>query len=197
VRRHTVSFDRAGRWALMPVLSETDLAAAHAAAVEHAAESLLRRYGVVARAVLQREPLMPPWRELVRVFRRWEARGEIRGGRFVEPLGGEQFALAEAVPALRRTRRERDGSDELVVISAADPLNLAAMNGAGKTVAAIGANRIVYQHGIPIAAALGQRIEALKPLDGDTLERVRESLQAPQAAELSGTMRARMTRTRH
>jgi len=60
-------------------------------------------------------PLMPPWRELVRVFRRWEARGEIRGGRFVTPIGGEQFALDEAVSALRRTRRD-SGGEEWVAI---------------------------------------------------------------------------------
>jgi ATP-dependent Lhr-like helicase len=180
----------------MPTVSEPELASLREAAVEHAAGTLLRRYGVVARAVLQREPLMPQWRELVRVFRRWEARGEIRGGRFVEPLGGEQFALAEAVTALRRTRRERDDPNELVVISAADPLNLAAMNGASKTVAAIGANRIVYRNGIPLAAALGQRLEALGTLDGETLNRVREFLHAPHDTESSLTMRARSTRAR-
>jgi ATP-dependent Lhr-like helicase len=195
-RRAPVSFDRAGRWALMPTVSESELASLREAAVEHAAETLLRRYGVVARAVLQREPLMPQWRELVRVFRRWEARGEIRGGRFVEPLGGEQFALAEAVTALRRTRRERDNPNEMVVISAADPLNLAAMNGASKTVAAIGANRIVYRDGIPLAAALGQRVEALGMLDGETLNRVREILHTAHETDASRTMRARSIRSR-
>ena len=195
-RRGTVSFDRAGRWVLVPTVSEAELVSLREAAVEHAAESLLRRYGVVARAVLQREPLMPQWRELVRVYRRWEARGEIRGGRFVEPLGGEQFALTEAVPALRRTRRERDDPEELIVISAADPLNLSAMNGAAKSVAAIGANRIVYGGGVPLAAALGQRVEALTQLDGETLNRVRETLQAPHDNDASSTMRARRTRAR-
>jgi ATP-dependent Lhr-like helicase len=196
LRQRTVSFDRAGRWDLMPAVAEEELAALREEAVEHAAETLLRRYGVVARAVVAREPLMPPWRELVRVFRRWEARGEIRGGRFVEPLGGEQFALSEAVTALRKTRREQN-QEEWVVISAADPLNLPAMNGAEKKIAAIGANRIVYRNGVPVAGALGQRIEALQILDGAMQERVREHLQTPRDATRSGTMRARMVRTRH
>ena len=191
-RRRVVSFDRAGRWALVPTVSAAELAPLREQAVEHAAGTLLRRYGVVARAVLAREPLMPPWRELVRIYRRWEARGEIRGGRFVEPLGGEQFALTEAVTALRRTRRERD-DDEWVVISAADPLNLPAMNGAERRIAAIGANRIVYSSGVPIAAALGQRIEALAEIGPAALERVRELVSAPRARG-SGTMRPRMIR---
>ena len=67
--------------------------------------ALLRRYGVSARALLAREALAPSWRELLPIYRSAEARGEIRGGRFVEPLGGEQFALIEAVEELRRVRR--------------------------------------------------------------------------------------------
>jgi ATP-dependent Lhr-like helicase len=190
-RRRLVSFDRAGRWALVP--AETSCPASREDAVEHAADSLLRRYGVVVRAVLAREPLMPAWRELVTVFRRREARGEIRGGRFVEPLGGEQFALAEAVEALRRTRRERDG-EEWVVISAADPLNLPAMNGAERKIAAIGANRIVYMSGVPVAAAMGQRVELLRPGDGSLMEQVRDALGARMPG--SRTMRPHMTRAR-
>jgi ATP-dependent helicase Lhr and Lhr-like helicase len=190
-RRRLVSFDRAGRWALVP--AETSGPVSREEAVEHAADSLLCRYGVVVRAVLAREPLVPTWRELVAVFRRREARGEIRGGRFVEPLGGEQFALAEAVEALRRTRRERDG-DEWVVISAADPLNLPAMNGAERKIAAIGANRIVYMNGVPVAAAMGQRVELLRSGDGSLMEQVRETLGSGPAG--SRTMRPQMTRAR-
>ena len=194
LRRRPVSFDRAGRWALVPVQGETT--SGREAAVEHAAETLLRRYGVVVRAVLAREPLIPAWRELVQVFRRWEARGEIRGGRFVEPLGGEQFALTEAVEALRKTRRDHDG-DEWIVISAADPLNLPAMNGAEKKIAAIGANRIIYRHGVPVAAALGQRVEILNPDDASSLETVRELLRTSRDTGVSTTMRPRMARARH
>jgi ATP-dependent Lhr-like helicase len=177
MRRRTVSFDRAGRWALVP--QQPNPASQYEPAVEHAAATLLRRYGVVVRAAIAREPLMPSWRELVQVYRRWEARGEIRGGRFVEPLGGEQFALTEAVEALRKTRRDK-ADDEWIVISAADPLNLPAMNGADKTIAAIGANRIVYRNGVRIAAALGQRIEMLQPGEAAIHDKLREVLKSAQ-----------------
>jgi ATP-dependent Lhr-like helicase len=187
-RRGTASFDRAGRWALMPLPTPAALAAARSEAVEHVARSLLRRYGVVARAVLARETLLPSWRELVELFRRWEARGEIRGGRFVEPLGGEQFALTEAVEALRRTRRERD-ADEWVTISAADPLNLLAVSAPSRKVAAIGANRIVYRSGVPVAAALGSRLEAFCELDAAALQQVQQALNPARA--FSGAVFAR------
>jgi ATP-dependent Lhr-like helicase len=194
MRRRTVSFDQAGRWALVP--READRGSRYEQAVEHAAATLLRRYGVVVRAAIAREPLIPSWRELVQVFRRLEARGEIRGGRFVEPLGGEQFALTEAIEAMRKTRRDRD-EDEWVVISAADPLNLPAMNGAEKTVAAIGANRVVYRNGVPVAAVLGQRIEVLKSVENGIHEKLRELLQSARNPGASRTMRPRMTRARH
>ncbi|MDX1561550.1 MAG: hypothetical protein R3305_01410 [Gammaproteobacteria bacterium] len=193
LRRRAVSFDRAGRWALIPAASAAELAEQRAAAVEHAALVLLRRYGVVTRAVLAREPLLPSWRELVVVFRRLEARGDIRGGRFVEPLGGEQFALADAVTALRKTRHA-GGDDDWIVISAADPLNLPAVNGSEKTVAAIGANRIVYRRGRPVAAALGTKIEALTALDSSAQQEVHALLQAPRPR--SSTMRRPDLKTR-
>jgi ATP-dependent Lhr-like helicase len=193
-RSRTVSFDRAGRWALIPAASEAELAALRDEAVEHAATTLLRRYGIVARAVLAREPLMPAWRELVRVYRRLEARGEIRGGRFVEPLGGEQFALTEAVTALRKMRHQRS-EDEWLVISAADPLNLQTLGNADKKVAAIGANRIVYHAGVPVAAALGSRIEALRMLDARERQEVQSVLESRPAGGSSTRMRLPRPRT--
>src|SRR5690606_22525636 len=100
--RGSTGFDSAGRWAL---LAPPDAGApARDEAIAHAAMALLRRYGVVARALLANETLAAGWRELLPIYRSAEARGEIRGGRFVEPLGGEQFALAEAVDELRRLR---------------------------------------------------------------------------------------------
>ncbi|MGA8097973.1 MAG: hypothetical protein WB810_04845, partial [Candidatus Cybelea sp.] len=80
------------------------------------------RWGVVFRDVIARESLAPPWRELLAVLRRMEARGEIRGGRFVAGFVGEQFALPEAVDALRAARRS--GDVECVALGAYDPLNL-------------------------------------------------------------------------
>src|SRR6187397_1292587 len=99
------------------------------------ARTLLKRYGVVFRTLLQRESNLPPWRDLVRVYRRLEARGEIRGGRFVAGFGGEQFAAPDAIGRLRAVRRaEKPG--ELVVLSAVDPLNLVGILTPGQWVAA-------------------------------------------------------------
>ena len=114
-----------GRWALarraQPASRERR---SRADAVEHVARTLLRRYGVVFWRLLEREAgWLPPWRDLLRVYRRLEARGEIRGGRFVAGFSGEQFALPEAIGLLREMRR-RPKSGEWVSLSGADPLNL-------------------------------------------------------------------------
>jgi ATP-dependent Lhr-like helicase len=92
-------------------------------AAEEFARQLLRRWGVVFRDIVRRETLAPPWRDLLVVLRRMEARGEVRGGRFAEAFVGEQFALPEAVDLLRKVRRTEPQNEE-VILSAADPLNL-------------------------------------------------------------------------
>jgi ATP-dependent Lhr-like helicase len=115
------------------------------------ARVLLRRYGVVFRRLLAREASPPAWRELVLVFRRLEARGEVRGGRFVAGVTGEQFALPEAVPALRSLRaHHRAGA--LIAIGAADPLNLAGIVTPGERVPALASNRVLFREGVAIAA---------------------------------------------
>jgi ATP-dependent helicase Lhr and Lhr-like helicase len=119
-------------------------------AVETQAWALLRRYGVVFRRVLARETNAAPWRELTRGYRRLEARGEIRGGRFVAGMSGEQFALPEAVERLREIRRS-PGNGREITISAADPLNLAGIVTPGDRVRAVGRHRIVYRDGIPLS----------------------------------------------
>jgi ATP-dependent Lhr-like helicase len=90
---------------------------------EQVAEVLLARYGVVFRDLLTRESITIPWRDLLRALRRLEARGTIRGGRFVTGFIGEQYALPEAVQMLRQVRREAPGG-ERVFVSAVDPCNL-------------------------------------------------------------------------
>ncbi len=120
-------------------------------ALETHARALLRRYGVVFRRVLEREALAVPWRELLRTYRRLEARSEIRGGRFVSGFAGEQFALPEAVGKLRSVRRQKP-SGELIGISAADPLNLTGIITPGQRVPALARNRVLYKDGVPIAA---------------------------------------------
>jgi ATP-dependent Lhr-like helicase len=135
------------------------------------ARALLKRYGVVFRSLLQRETRLPPWRDLVKVYRRLEARGEIRGGRFVTGFGGEQFAAADAVGRLRAVRKlEKNG--ELVALSAADPLNLVGVLTPEPRVAAVSKNRILLKDGVAIAALEGGELRRLAPceLDDDSLK---------------------------
>ncbi|MEE8237505.1 MAG: ATP-dependent DNA helicase, partial [Gammaproteobacteria bacterium] len=177
-RRRGPSFDAAGRWALLDVLPLDDSPEGRRAAVEHAGRSLLRRYGVVCRAVLARENNMPSWRELLTVFRRLEARGEIRGGRFVDALGGEQFALLEAVKSLRDTRRD-DSRGDWVVLCAADPLNLAGVLTPGGRVPAVHNHRVAYLDGIPVASLTAGRVEWLADVDRARRSTAEKLLSAP------------------
>ena len=163
-RRHRAlaTFDAAGRWTLLAPVRFDDDEAARRAAVEHAAFAVLRRYGVVARAVLARETLLPTWRELTEVWRRAEARGEIRGGRFVAGLSGEQYALNEAVESLRRVRRDSSAA-QAITISAADPLHLHGIAGASQRVPAVATQRVVYRGGVLVAASSdGGRVTELR-----------------------------------
>ncbi len=168
-RRRTVAYgmEDAGRWALARRgNAEANGAPGNTEAVEHAARTLLLRYGVVFWRALEREAdWLPPWRELLRVYRRMEARGEIRGGRFVAGFSGEQFALPEAIGLLRETRRN-PGSGEPVSLSGADPLNLAGILTPGPKLPALTGNRVLYRDGVPIASlAAGDAAfyEALDP----------------------------------
>src|SRR5690606_3433742 len=143
----------AGRWALLRRPNgEADASRPDPDRVEHIARVLLRRYGVVFWRLLEREAdWLPPWRELLRVYHRLEARGEIRGGRFVAGLPGEQFALPEAVGLLRDVRkRPLDGA--LTRVSGSDPLNLAGTLLPGAKVPALAGNRVLYRDGVPVAA---------------------------------------------
>ncbi|MFA9461334.1 DEAD/DEAH box helicase [Thiohalorhabdus sp. Cl-TMA] len=144
--------EEAGRWAPVAPAATPDPegGADHdPAAVEAAAWTLLERYGVVLRAVLAREPdWLPPWRELLRVLRRLEDRGEVRGGRFVAGFWGEQFALPEAVGALRKVRK-RGKEDHAVTVAATDPLNLVGILTPGERVTARTGERLRYRDGVP------------------------------------------------
>jgi ATP-dependent Lhr-like helicase len=140
---------------------------------------LLRRYGVVCWRLLARESdALPPWRELLRCYHRLEARGEIRGGRFIDDLAGEQFALPEALTALRQ-RRQRALDDRLVVVSASDPLNLLGSLLPGAKVPAVGSNRLLYRDGLPVAIRVNNRYRALVEADPDTQRRWQERLLKP------------------
>jgi ATP-dependent Lhr-like helicase len=153
----------AGRWSLLADVMRGGGAEAPVgwttppAAVEVIARQLLGRYGVLFRALVARESLIPPWRELLWTLRRLEARGEIRGGRFVDGFSGEQYALPEAVARLRALRRQaakrqREAAEpELVSVSGADPLNLAGIVTPGDRLPAVTGNRLLYRDGVPLA----------------------------------------------
>jgi ATP-dependent Lhr-like helicase len=178
-RRGQVSVDSAGRWSLLPDPGTFFFSAEEKKNVpvpaEQMALALLDRYGVMFRALLQREARhMPPWRQLVRIYRRLEARGEVRGGRFVSSFSGEQFAWPDAVDTLRRAR-ERSGQENTVV-SAADPLNLAGIVTPGDRVPVAPKNRLLYRHGVPVAVYAGGTFEWLGKPDAATEWSVRNLL---------------------
>jgi ATP-dependent Lhr-like helicase len=175
----------AGRWALLAPASAAEISAndSEDAAAEIAARTLLSRYGVVLRKILERESLAPPWRSLLRAFHRREARGEIRGGRFVAGFSGEQFALPEAVGQLRRLRRE-EPAGALVAISAADPLNLAGILTPGERLSAVAGQRILLRDGLPIAHLAGREVRYLtenRQIDAAEAWRIEDALRRPSA----------------
>jgi ATP-dependent Lhr-like helicase len=134
----------AGRWALLRTLADGG-----DPEPMRFARQLLRRYGLVLRELLARETGMPRWRVLLGALRALEARGEIRGGRFVAGLVGEQFALPEAVEALRAVRRRSEGP-EVVTVAAADPLNLVGILVPGTRLAATAREVIAFRDGVPV-----------------------------------------------
>ena len=143
----------AGRWAPLPatVADEPDPTLVDEQA-EALARILLHRYGVLSRELMTRESLQTPWRDLLRALRRLEARGEIRGGRFIQGLIGEQFALPEAIDQLRALRRKPAAEDAAVEIAAADPCNLQGVLLPGAKIPARLHRKITIQNGLPAAS---------------------------------------------
>jgi len=166
-RTNLASIEFAGRWSLLPrsggslaAMASSNGPGPREAAVEKFARVLLRRYGIVFRRLLERESFPVTWYELGRVYRRWEARGEIRGGYFVGGLSGEQFALPEAIGLLRSIRKSSSNED-LKTLSAADPLNLQGILTPGTRIPAFTVNRILFRDGLPIAALESREIRKL------------------------------------
>jgi ATP-dependent Lhr-like helicase len=189
-RRALSGIEEAGRWSLRrrdaPAATNTrdDLEAA-AQSAEHVAHALLRRYGVVSWRMLQREAAwLPPWRDLLRVLRRLEARGEIRGGRFVASISGEQYALPEAVKMLRDTRRAPP-TGEFVVVSGADPLNLVGTLLPGAKVPALTGNRVLYRDGEPVGALVAGELRWFAALDTAALRKAEDHLVTGRAAAVA------------
>ena len=113
------------------------------------AKRLIQRYGVLFRELCSREKLLVSWRAILIALRRLEARGEVRGGRFVASFVGEQFALPEAVEPLRASRRDKT-SEDVTIIAAADPLNLVGIVTPGERISPLSTDMIVYRNGIPV-----------------------------------------------
>ncbi|MCY7353998.1 MAG: DEAD/DEAH box helicase [Lysobacter sp.] len=156
--------------------------------IEHIARTLLRRYGVVCWRLLEREAAwLPSWRELLRVYHRLEARGEIRGGRFIAGLSGEQFALAEAIGALRQVRnRAHDG--DLLGLSALDPLNLVGTLLPGAKVPRQLGARVLWRDGLPLAALVAGQVEFIAQCEPGEKHAIRKALlREPDVAAMRST----------
>jgi ATP-dependent Lhr-like helicase len=168
--------ETAGRWALSRRAPHSSPRPADAAGLEHVARTLLRRWGVVSMRLVERESTcLPPWRDLLRIYRKLEARGDIRGGRFVAGLAGEQFALPEAIGLMREIRR-RAPTGELVSLSAADPLNLVGILTPGPRLPALTSNRLLLRDGLPVALLVGGEVRFLETFEPATEWEMRKLL---------------------
>jgi len=172
-RLHAIA--EAGRWSCV-ARRAVHATEAEDADIESVARTLLRRYGVVFKTLLARETITAPWRDLLRALRRLEARGDIRGGRFVAGFTGEQFALPEAVETLRRVRRAKP-SGTVMTVSAADPLNVTGIICLGDRVPAAASTRVAFRDGVPVAIqSANRRAELLEPLAPEQEWAVRNAL---------------------
>ncbi|MBV9105861.1 MAG: DEAD/DEAH box helicase [Verrucomicrobia bacterium] len=192
-RRHpksVTSVEFGGRWSLLREISSVGSEAKSTGidgreeSVEAFARALLRRYGVVSRRIAENESLRVSWFELIRVFRRLEARGEIRGGYFVNGLSGEQFARPEAIGLLRSIRKAKP-KGQLTAISAADPLNLVGILTPGPRIAAITGHRLLLRDGVPIAALKAGEVLALQHHPAESERAIENALRV-------GTMPAKL-----
>jgi ATP-dependent helicase Lhr and Lhr-like helicase len=169
-KRHMALFAMAdaGRWALVRRPEAGERAPSDRPdeeSIEHVVRTLLRRWGVIFWRLLAREAAwLPPWRDIVMCCRRLEARGEIRGGRFVAGFSGEQYAAPEAVAPLREARR-RPHTGQLVSLSGADPLNLMGLVTPGSRLPSLAGNRILYRDGLPIATYAAGEVQFLEKLE--------------------------------
>jgi ATP-dependent helicase Lhr and Lhr-like helicase len=171
-RPRSTGYTSGGRWSLFPGAIARVEAATRA---EHWAKLLLWRYGVMFRDLLAREGAAPPWGELVSVYRRWEAQGRVRGGRFVAGVAGEQFAAPDAVEELRRLR-DVGPTQKWIVISAADPLNLAGVLLSGARVSAKARNTLALIDGRLVGIQQAGTIDFLEPLSAELMTEITRAL---------------------
>ena len=179
-----VSIDAGGRWALVRPMDDADLTDDDTLLAERygvdprafgVAPVLLRRWGVVFRAVVERESNLPPWRDIHRVLRRMEARGEIRGGRFVDGFAGEQFARTDVIPALRKARKAAS-LPEMVALSGADPLNLVGRILRGAKLPTRTTNRVLLRDGEAVASLNANTVAFLGDVPMDERWSLQQSL---------------------
>ncbi len=186
-RKPVYTMDEAGRWVRLskeergraPFATEHDAGSRiqpiDRDAIEVIAKKLLQRYGVVFRKLLDREAISIPWRDFLKVYRRLEARGEIRGGRFVGGFSGEQFALSEAVQLLRSIRRT-PAEGMMISLSAADPLNLQGVIMPGPRLSQSATNRVLYRDGVPVAVMEGKELRYLVEMSAADQWQVKNAL---------------------
>jgi ATP-dependent Lhr-like helicase len=185
-RRAIYGIEDAGRWSLLAVPGMQGAVQLDDEQLERLLRLYLQRWGVLNRRVLEREQNAPPWRVLLLKLRRMELRGDIRGGRFIAGIGGEQFALAETVDALRRRHKlwqqelERDPTQRStvrVVLNATDPLNLLGTLLPEKRVPHLSGNRILFEDGVPVAVLEKETARCLQPAKEDRLWDYQQVLQ--------------------
>lgn len=172
--KQVFTMDQAGRWTLIDQ-SRTKHDDDRQQYLEKMCMVLLKRYGILFRKLADKEQLAPSWRELVRMLRILEARGVIRGGRFVQGVWGEQYAMPEALTSLRKIRKEA-ATEELVTISAADPLNLTGIVTPGRKVSAYYNNRILYKDGVPVVTTEGKEVRWLEEFEGEEKWRIHHAV---------------------
>ena len=174
-----------GRWWEIKTIKQTfstiNVGEIEKSPVEQWAWQLLTRYGVFFRDLLAREDAAPSWQELLPILRRMESRGEIRGGRFITGVAGEQFALPEVVDLLRQSRREDNvgathASPVPIVISAADPMNLVGILTPGAKVPAIATNAVAYLGGRYVGHRVAGEVWVDPKLDQETARKIERAL---------------------
>jgi len=173
------AIEGAGRWSLQDTFRRSNAESQTKKELDHRwnvlneeqAERLihiyLQRWGIITRALLEKESFSPPWRELLIHLRKMELRGVLRGGRFIAGLGGEQFSLPETVDAIRKFKKARESApkNKLYCLSAADPLNLMNLTSGSQKLPRLQKNRVLYQGGIPIAVLDSGRVKHLREFD--------------------------------
>ncbi|PHS03288.1 MAG: DEAD/DEAH box helicase [Blastopirellula sp.] len=166
--------NKSGRWSLFPGIVESVSKEEY---LQHWCQQLLNRYGVVFRDLLTRESAAPSWVYLVSMFRRMERRGEVRGGRFVADVAGEQYGTEQAVYALRKLRDDKE-TDPWVAISGADPLNLIGIISQGAKLPALHTNAAIIQNGNVVAVKQSGKVQFAKEVTPEEEHQMTRSLHA-------------------